>query len=270
MEGFGLKPLRLEFNAVGLVPEHQYRDQAIANAQAGYPTIQMAGPHQTPLAVVGGGPSAAVALPELKDWKGHIWAINQSASWLSHMAPRALTWLFTVDPDELMASPQYTVGVERAILASSCHPKLFEALRDKPVQMFHTYELPDVECMNFGGPSSVCRTFLPALWMGYTDVTYFGCEGSFEDATHAYRDETRPNQMIVRAGGVDYVTTPDLYLTTQYLADVIREFPKVLKEKSGGLLRAMIEHPDSWEVVALSSALRDKLDPTATVLYDQP
>ena len=42
----------------------------------------------------------------------------------------------------------------------------------------------------------------------------------------------------------------------------------MLKDRSGGLLGAMIEHPDTWEIVAYSAALRDEIDPTAAVLYE--
>lgn len=272
-------PFRIAFSTVGLVSEETYVEYARTNTAAGWPEVSYAAPHDVPLAIVGGGPSAARSIDELKDWPGHIWGINQSATWLIAEGVKAPVWLFTVDPGDCLAD--WVTGVERAILGASCHPKLFEALRGKDVRLFHTRnieglthdneaptdgaEAPEIKC-NLMGPSSVCRTFLPAAMLGYKDVTFFGCEGSIEEKTHAYRHEHRPRQMVIRAGELDYITTPDFYITTLFLVNVMREFGR-LKEKSGGLLRAMLEYPDTWEVVALSEELRDKLDPTSTETY---
>jgi hypothetical protein len=273
-------PYRIEFSTVGLVPEETYIQYARTNIAAGYPEITFAAPHDVPLAIVGGGPSALRALDELKNWPGHIWGINQSASWLIEQGCTAPVWLFSVDPDPCLA--EWVTNVERAHLGASCHPKLFEALKGKEVHLFHTREIPgvtnpieamvddgtqapEIKC-NLMGPSSVCRVFLPAAMQGYKDVTFFGCEGSIEERTHAYRHENRPRQMVIRAGERDYITTPDFYITTTFLVNVMREF-SLLKEKSGGLLRAMLEFPDTWEVVAFSEELKKKIDPTADEAY---
>lgn len=269
--------MRPEFITCGLVPDHVYSDNARINSQSGVPYIALQEPHDTPLAIVGGGPSAGRSLDELKAWPGDIWAINQGASWLSHHAPRAKVWMFTVDPDPVLAEPFWTAGVERAILGLCCSPKLFEVLKGR-VSTFDPHISPatpgeeDGGKTLAGGPSSVCRTFVPAATLGYKDVTYFGCEGSlegevdeaglFKGTTHAYRKEDRPRQMIIRCGERDYVTTPDLYISTVALATFLRGYPLV-KEKSGGLLRGMLDHPDSWHMVACSEALKDTFGLTA-------
>lgn len=271
---------RLEFNPVGLVSEETYLAYARENVEAGYPAIQVCPPHDIPLAVVGGGPSIKRHLSELVTWPGHIWAVNQTAQWLLQFEPRCPVWLFSVDPGECIAD--WTRGVDRAILGSSCHPSVFRAMAGKDVRLTHSRPVPGLvdtlavddgsgavpRLTNLMGNSSVCRTFLPALVLGYADVTFFGCEGSLENETHAYRDEheTRPRQMIIRAGDNEYLTTPDYYMTTQFLARVMKEYPK-LKEKSGGLLRGMLNHWDTWEVVAMSAALRDQVCPEATDPY---
>jgi hypothetical protein len=270
------QPFRLKFTTTGLVPDAQYEDNARVNIQSGVPMITLTEAHDRPLAVVGGGPSAARALPVLQEWPGDIWAVNQGASWLSHVAAKARVWMFTVDPDPVLAEPIWTTGVQRAILGVTVAPVLLNYFRDngKDVRLFNPHEAPtNPETLEgdetlAGGPSSVCRTFVPAACMGYKSVTYFGCEGSlegrfdadgmFEAHTHAYRRETRPRQMIVRCGDKDFVTTPDLYLSTIALARFLREYPNV-KEQSGGLLRGMLEHYDTWSVVAVSDAMRNVL-----------
>jgi len=262
--------VRVEFHTKGLVPEEQYIANANTNMAGGYASLEQTEPHDRPLAVVGGGPSVHEHLADLRDWPGDIWAVNQSASFLTPLTTAPVS-LFTVDPDPVLAGTDFTQGVRLAILGSSCAPELFAALKAQgaDIRMFHTHQADEyVGELNIGGPSSVTRTFLPAAWLGYKKVVFFGCEGSFtQNVTHAYRAEDRPRQLVVRAGERDYVTTPDLYLTTQYLANVIRDYSEGLSERSGGLLRAMLEHPDTWEVVAYSKELRDQLDPEAHVPY---
>jgi hypothetical protein len=272
---------RLEFSPVGCVSEDTYQSYADENLKAGYPLIEKRTPHDVPLAVVGGGPSAGLALDELIAWPGDIWAINQGATWLaSHGRTEGVT-LFSVDPLEDLVD--WVGGVERALLGTSCHPKLFEALKGKDVAMFHTRPIrgyvpftpadlersesnPQGPKTEMFGPSSVTRIFYPAAVYGYKDVTFFGCEGSIGERTHAYRHEERSRQIIVKAGDVDYYTTPDYYMTTQFLANVMREYPK-LKEKSGGLLRAMINNWDTWYVAALSEELRNTICPDLVEAY---
>lgn len=278
--GVSRQPFRLTFSTVGLVSEETYLAYARENIAKGFPELAFRDPHDIPLAIVGGGPSAARALEELKRWPGHIWGINQTASWLISQGVTAPVWMFTVDPGPELA--EMVAGVERAVIGSSCHPSLFEALRGKDVHLIHTRDVAGVTqkieapvndgsdaeeiACNLMGPSSVCRVFMPAATLGYVNVTFFGCEGSIEQKTHAYRNEERPNQMVIRAGGVDHITTPDYYITTMFLANVMSQFPR-LRERSGGLLRAMLQYPDTWEVVALSETLRDKLDPSARAQY---
>lgn len=107
---------------------------------------------------------------------------------------------------------------------------------------------------------------MPSALLGYQEVTYFGCEGSFSGEIYFYRHEHKPEQLVVRSKGVDYVTSTDLFVTTEQLAMTISAYPEHFKERSGGLLRAMIEDTQ-WGVVAWSEALRDRVDPQALGAY---
>jgi hypothetical protein len=263
---------------VGLYPASVYEAQQETNIAAGYQAIKMAAVHDTPLAVVGGGPSIKKHIDELVNWPGHIWGINQSAQWLMQFEPRAPVWMFTCDPDPRCAA--FADGVDRAILGGCCHPDVFEKFKGKDVRYFWTQtpksapkndeldepigDIKEPKTPIFGS-ASVTRTFYPALLLGYKDVTYFGCEGSIDQATlesnacrsdyeMGFRDPDNARFMVIEAGGVEYITTPDYYITTLHLAEVMRSYPK-LKEKSGGLLRAMLKHED-WSCVAVSDRLK--------------
>lgn len=263
MEGWSLKPYRIDFCCVGPVSDLRYQDHIREALSTGFPVVERRPLRWTHLAVAGGGPSLVNHLETLRNWQGEIWAINQTASWLKSQGIDST--LFSVDAGDDL--PQWTEGVDKALLASICHPELFRKLKGKEVRIFHTEHYEPADFKATGGPSSACRVPKLALALGHGGVTFFGCEGSFETVSHAYRNEntseTRPKQVIVKAGGKLYRTGPDYMLTSEYLAEVIRTFPHVFDEQSGGLLRAMIQNPDTWEIVALSETMKNELDPEA-------
>ena len=257
-------PYRIKFEGLGPVSDDVLQLHIKEALASGFPLVERS-PRLRPLAVVGGGPSVLQHLMYFHQWPGDIWAINQTASWLASKGVTKNVWMFTIDPGNDL--PQWTQGVERALIASICDPQLFKNLEGKDVNIFHTEHYAEADLKVTGGPSTACRAPVLALAMGYTSVTYFGCEGSFDTVSHAYRNENepsqRPKQLIVKAGERLYRTGPDYLVTSEYLAQIIRTFPDYFRERSGGLLRAILEHPDTWEVVALSEALKDELDPTA-------
>lgn len=222
------------------------------------PLLKAAPPHGIPLAVVGGGASALEQLNDLREWPGHIWAINQGATWLASEGRTEGVCMFSVAPTPRIAT--YLEGVEKAILASQCHPDVFQGLAERGAEV-HKFHLFD-GC----GPGSVNNTIIPAAMLGYMDVTFFGCEGSFVGEPYFYRHEFKPEQMVIRAGGRDYTISTDLFVITQQLVTTMTEMPGRFKERSGGLLRAMIEDP-VWGVVAWSEALRNRVSPEATERY---
>lgn len=248
--------IRPDFRAVCVEGDDTIRQHVIASR--GIPIMKLQPPHDIPLAVVGGGASSLEHLEELKNWPGHIWAVNQGAQWLAKQGRSKDVWMFSISPTSRIAT--YLDGVDRAILASQCHPDVFQGLGERGAEIvkFHLWD----GC----GPSSVANIIMPAAMLGYQHMTFYGCEGSFKDGVYFYRDELRLEQFVVRAGGLDYLTTPDLYLTTLHLAGLLAEFPDRASEKSGGMLRAMMQDPQ-WHVVAWSEALRDRIMPESTEPY---
>lgn len=215
------------------------------------------------LAVAGGGPSLARNLDKLKDF-GEVWGVNRTAQWLCERDVPAT--FFTVDPQYM---PGMT-GVERAILASSVHPDVLAELAGKDVALFHIGEVEGHDgFVSEGGCSSVCRAVPLAVHMGYSSVTFFGCEGSYENKSHAYATTLQRCQTIVMADGREYVSQPDFELQCEYLAAFIREAPDYFREESGGLLSAMIADPD-WFHAALSEDLAVKVLPEGATLADLP
>lgn len=199
------------------------------------------------LALVGGGPSVAENVAELQTWDGEVWAINGAAQWcIDHDIDAALC---TIHPG---AYPlEYTADIARAVISEECDPALFAALANAEVSVF---ALPEAH-----GTSTA--TVIPevALKAGFHEVTFFGCECAYGEQTHIYQHALSEDDIRVKVGEQEFHTKIEFFLQAQWLSELIRRLPALLKERSGGLLRAMIEHPDDWDVTAMSRARMAKM-----------
>ena len=95
-----------------------------------------------------------------------------------------------------------------------------------------------------------------ALHLGL--LTFFGCEGSYKGDSHVTAIGQGEKRLYILAGGVKYCTEPYMMVQGEWLSDLIMKFPNC-KEESGGLLRAMIRHPD-WTVLGVSDAMKTHLE----------
>lgn len=179
------------------------------------------------LAVVGGGHSILKHIEALRNWPGDIWAINGTWEWCRENGIRA--YFYSIDPKPLLIP--FVGGI--AILAGHCAPGAFEAA-DK------AYRIKEPVL----GPTSAVAATAAAINAGYRTVTFFGCEGSYQGSTtHAYDDRYVRDLVRVQCGG-SHLTKLEFILQTEQLANVIRRFPKIYSERSGGFLSALIEHGD--------------------------
>jgi hypothetical protein len=257
-----VKPFRITFQPVRGILATQHEANVVASKDR--VRIGPSALRGKPLAIVGGGPSVLDHLEELRNWPGEIWAINWTAHWL---ADQGIGSKMTTVDSSIPFIPRAPLS-KGAILGSCVSPVIFA-------------EYPDAECFDMsedapggtvGGSSTACRVPVLAVKMGWTDIHFFGCEGSFtEGRTHVYRNETQfVNYLKVKAGNTVYLTRDDLYMQCESLADVMLMFPAHFKNRSGGLLQGMIEHPD-WEVVAISAALKAQLEQFgACGMYEGP
>jgi len=236
-----LTPFRVEFIPQLCVdaPEIQ---RHVAHA-AGFPRAQR-GKHDHPVAVCGGGPSLADHLDELRAWPGDIWAINHTADYLLDSGVDCT--LFTVDP-----LPFQSTAAKR-LLATCCHPDLF-------INLVECFALCEQEEGGIpGGTTTASRAPCLALRLGYPGVVFFGCESSFINADHVDRDDGSVNQLLIRANGKVWRTTPQLMLQAEVLSHLLREFPQAHAQKCGGLLEAMTLDTN-WGIEAVSTAVKEAI-----------
>jgi hypothetical protein len=236
--------IRLELRSQCIVDHSTLRRNAEINAHYPRPV--------TRLAVVGGGPLVVHDLEELRDWKGHIWAVNRTANWLKSQGIKST--FVTIDPQVWT----HEVEVDDCLVASCCDPSMFEKIKGKNVQIFDLSETHSDGVS--GGVTTAVRMPSLALRMGYRDIHFFGCEGSYDGNTHICGDYGSEHEMIIRAGGKDYRTSAEFVSQCENFEMLFRTIPAFLKNRSRGLLKAMCENPDTWEVVGVSDALKKHLE----------
>jgi hypothetical protein len=236
--------VKIEFTSIGCVPAADLERNEDYARRLGFPKWSQAASQR--LAVVGGGPSIAGKAEELAAWDGDIWAINGAFQWCFRRGIDAV--FFTIDPQPLVT--ELVGNVERAVLAMSCDPSLFDVLMNA-----------DVEAFKLGPAGATTATAAPifAAEKGYRSVTFFGCESSYGESTHAYINHGRDlkSLMRVRCNGEEFLTTPDMMLQAEFLGGLIREAP-MFEERSGGLLSAFIASPEI-DVIAATQCIHDGL-----------
>lgn len=207
----------------------------------GLPSVQARAPT---LAVVGGGPSVAQHYEELRNWSGEIWAINGTYRWLASHGVSCR--FFSTDP--LPGVADLCSGSD-AVLALRCDPGAFDAVAGA--------ETVDIEDMPRGPTTASCAPLLAAM-CGFHQVSMFGCEGSFGETTHAYGTPRDVRLLKVACDGQEFLTSPQMMMQVEYLADIIRAAPRFCADRSGGLLSACVSDPDI-DVLAASRSIHGQV-----------
>jgi hypothetical protein len=196
------------------------------------------------LAVVGGGPSIADHVDELRAWGGEIWAVNGTVNWCLDNGIDAAFYTIDASPPE-----NWTCRLDRirrAVLSVECSPPLIHALGAAHISL-----LPKDEA----GPTSAAGATLHGLNCGYREIHFFGCESSFQGNTHAYDTHPVADWIDVDIGGGRFRTKPEFAEQAQVLSEVIRLAPTVFFDRSGGLLSAMVAHGTDHDVYQVSNSL---------------
>jgi hypothetical protein len=234
--------MAIAFRSEPCVPVEEMRRNAEHTKTLGLPSVEYAGN----VAVVGGGPSLADHLDELRAWNGPIWAINATWAWLKERGVKAT--FFTVDPKPqswLKLSPG-----ESAIVASVGSAELFQSLSGGYVRTFNL----GLHEVHSGVTSATAAPHL-AVQMGHRSVSFFGCDSSFEGlVTHVYPGDPPPDLILIRVGEEVFFTKPEFVMQAEDLAALCRELPGFHKNRSGGLLAALVANPEA-EVIACAASM---------------
>jgi len=172
------------------------RKANMASALArGYPVVEKLESNWRPLAIVGGGPSVADDVEELRNWKssrnGEIWACNGALDWLMERGIKPDGFVMIDPHPSKVADLKNPPDGVTYYIASICDPAVFDALAGKDVVIWHQKDPenkpPKGQGWVGGGPTVLTRAPLVAYCLGWRDVHLFGADSSFETKeTHAY------------------------------------------------------------------------------------
>lgn len=205
-----------------------------------------------PCAVVAFGPSLAQTWEQIRPFK-YIITCSGAHKFL---VERGIipTYDIEVDPRphkaKLIGEPHKDVTY---LLASTCHPKLFEYLKDYKVELWHVFDnkadairvLPADEWALTGGASVGLRALTMARFFGFTNLHVFGMDGSFgETGSHAAEHPNAPPRYAVTEyDGKEYRTTISMLEVAKQTWHELDMMPDVKATFYGdGLVQAMAKN----------------------------
>lgn len=180
-----------------------------------------------PLALAAGGPSLARTLDEM--FSMLVVACGSSHDFLvdHELVP---DYCVVCDPDEISAgflrhSNKYTTY----LIASCCHPAVFDALTGCQVYLWHSAGMcdGDRDRMIAGGCTVTLKAINIAILLGYSDLHFFGLDSSFDETgDHSYEHAFGPRDVIdIRVNGTGRVfkTSPEFLAQAQHFQEMLRE-----------------------------------------------
>jgi hypothetical protein len=191
----------------------------------GLPRLEYLEPHKRKIAIVCSGPSVKEHLEDLRSFDGEILAVSGAHEYLiKNEIPFQI--FSNMDPKEniinYVATKQDDVTY---YLASNCHPKLFEYLKDNKVVLFHIHTdgitYPEDEHKIIVGAGSVMGAIRVAKALGYRDLHLFGNDCSYVDKYYVM-DEHKPKVAVSDAVVVQ--CDDKSYETNLQLLGIVNDF----------------------------------------------
>jgi len=204
-----------------------------------------------PIALVNFGPSLNDTWEKVKDFK-YVMSCSGSHKFL---VERGIipTYHIDVDPREhkclLIGTPQKETEY---LIASTCHPKLFDLLADYNLKLWHIFDttedglrlLPRGEWALTGGCSVGVRTLTLARFLGFRDLHVFGMDGCIKDnLSHAAEHPKAPKKWgVFEYNGTNYFTSPPMLAAVKTLWHELDQLKDIKIEFYGeGLVQAMFK-----------------------------
>jgi hypothetical protein len=184
------------------------------------------------------GPSLADNWEHIKVDEGDVWTVSGANRYLCRRGIQSQFHL-EADPrphkaDLLRGACQTTVY----LIASRCHPTMFEALSGKRVLLYHVYgedereTLDDVAFGAFRVPPawSMGNTALNiGMLLGYKKFVIYGMDGSFAEDGRQHPDDHPNEARIVTSYTVDgqrrFISSPDHLVAAECFIRLMREQP---------------------------------------------
>ena len=263
--------------------EHQANvDYAIT---LGLPSLEKGELQHEPIALVCSGPSLKHTRREIRHFNkiltcsgAHKFLIDHGLvpTWHMEGDPRVHKAVFVKHPHKRV---QY-------LIASSCHPAMFQALKGYDVRIWHTLRVaedlvtldhyPVGHWVLTGGTNVGLRGMVMARILGYTDIHIFGMDCSAEESMHTGDHPNEPPKdryQTVTVGDREFKTTRTFLAYAKRFFHEVVQLPDVHVSLHGdGLLQALVkvklENPD--QLSQWISARENVVNATVAVVQRHP
>lgn len=283
-------PVRLSLCMTSCITSSELHSNFYATLERGFtPINEHLGAYSGTCSVVGSGPTIRETHKELV---GDVLAINSAISYLLDMGivPKfGVLWDGT-EVIEKFARPHPGITY---LVASRCHPKVFERLKGCKVVVWHAggdHDILDVmqdqevatrmgipQPLICGGSAGVTRTIYVASVLGYTDVHLFGADSCYSgDDTHV-RGSVVPEKDILVSLGDNSEGAPAIWFrTTPEWCAQVNEYRSIYALTVSGRLSAITQGPSDKLAMTLKvhgdslfKAMHDRLIAMRADLGDQ-
>ena len=207
MESFTLPELSLN------VPEKLVLRNVRKSIRRPLPQVQTYEGQTIPIALVGGGPSLEWTFDDLKEkWEGgmKVISMNGTHDWLLERGIRPSAHVMIDARAHNARFVQNPQKETKYLIASQCHPKVFDALEGYNVHIFHCFCVHDKEeeILNdyymgqyfkvIGGSTVMLRAFYLFTLLGFRRFEVFGFDSCLMDgAHHAYKQKENDEEGIL-------------------------------------------------------------------------
>lgn len=244
---------------------------SVNSARDDFPWVEQIEGHATKMVIVGGGPSSADHLDDiraLQEGGAIVMALNGASAWLNRNG---------IEPDYqfiMDARPEnielIDYGAARHFLASQCDPSLFDALDPERTMLVHLMS-PGLEdhippqrrerggYALIGGAGSIGNSAITlAYTRGYRDLHLFGYDTSArEGKQHAYEQPLNEGEQYVmrRLGDQAYWLTFTMAVQYQYFFQIeaaLKDLGCRLKVYGDGIL------PERWRRLQVEMSEAEK------------
>lgn len=218
------------------IPPAVFRRYTLANLERGLEQIKVGREKDTPLYIVGSGPSLSDTWHELQSHPGEIWALNSAFDWLCDKGIRPDYGVCIACEDEILRYFQNIEPNDKFLFASQTHPVLVErALNNGAEVKFWNVACPSdwhdmpilAEPRIYGGGTIGTRAIDLAWVMGFRDIHLLGIDacissdGRIAVDTPMY-DDRRDSLRTFLINGRAFVAMPSHARQVEDFASVIR------------------------------------------------
>lgn len=239
----GKNPIVIE--GVRNITDDQYYSQIEANLDRNLPEIATIPPHKGKMLIAASGPSLMENIDLLRRLnefpEAHITATKSSHDYLisQGIIPRFCQFLDGRDHSAGMFTPHDDVVY---LVASMCHPNLFDKLKDNKVFVYHAISAGNNKKAHiekrrpnaawvFGGCTTPLRAMPLGFLIGFRFFVFFGLDSCYtEKKVHEYLDSVQSDgltrEVEVICAGRKFITTPQMMGQIQDFGVIMKRKPK--------------------------------------------